>query len=343
MQHNKIRWGILGCGKIARKFASDLRLVGDAELVAVAARDLSRAEEFAREFPCRAVFGSYDELVRRADIDVVYIASPHSHHHEHTLLCLRHAKAVLCEKPFAINARQTREMVQCARQHGVFLMEALWTRFLPHYLKMRELVDSGALGEVKGVIGNFGFRPQPPVAPRLFDPALGGGALLDIGIYLVFLALSVLGRPAHIRAAMGRAPSGVDEQCSILFEYADGRQATLCASLAANLETDADIFGSGGRIRMTARFYEPSSTLQYYQGGVATRTVVPVEREEGFGYQHEIRHVGECLQRGLQESPLWSLEDTVVLMETLDAIRTAMGLTYPVDAVEGAAVLESGV
>jgi predicted dehydrogenase len=265
MQKRKVRWGVLGCGKIARKFAADLRLVADAELVAVAARELSRAGDFAREFPCQFVFGSYDELVRCPEIDVVYIASPHSLHHEHTLLCLRHAKAVLCEKPFAINARQAHEMVQCARQHGVFLMEALWTRFLPHYLKMRELVDSGAVGEVKGVLGNFGFRPQPPVAPRLFDPALGGGALLDIGIYLVFLAVSVLGRPEHIRATMSRAPSGVDEQCSLLFEYADGRQAALFATLAANLETDADIFGSTGRIRMTSRFYEPSSTLQHYQ------------------------------------------------------------------------------
>jgi predicted dehydrogenase len=167
-----------------------------------------------------------------------------------------------------------------------------------------------------------------PVPQRLFDPALGGGALLDIGIYPVFLAQSLLGVPDDITAHMNPAHTGVDEQCSIQFNYKNGMSANLFATLASNLETDADIFGTAGRIRLTSRFYEPSATIQYYPGHVETRTLVPLEREPGFGYQHEARHVGECLRQGLTESPVWGLEDTLGLMKTLDRIRLAMGLVY---------------
>jgi len=323
-----IRWGILACGRIAKKFAADLQFVEGAKLVAVASRSLERAEVFAKEFPAKHVLGSYEALVALEDVDVIYVASPHSHHYEHTLLCLKHGKAVLCEKAFAINSKQAEEMVALARSKKVFLMEALWTRFLPHYLKVREMIGNGELGDLKGVIANFGFKPQEPVPQRLFDPALGGGALLDIGIYPVFLAQSLLGVPDEITAYMNPAPTGVDEQCSIQFKYKNGMSANLFATLASNLETDADIFGTAGRIRLTSRFYEPSATIQYYPGHVESRTLVPLEREPGFGYQFEARHVGECLRQGLTESPVWGLEETLSLMKTLDKIRFAMGLVY---------------
>jgi predicted dehydrogenase len=325
-----IKWGILACGRIAKKFAADLQFVEGAELVAVASRSLERAEAFAKEFPAKHVLGSYEALVALEDVDVIYVASPHSHHYEHTLLCLNHGKAVLCEKAFAINSKQAEEMVALARSKKVFLMEALWTRFLPHYLKVREMIGNGELGDLKGVIANFGFKPQEPVPQRLFDPALGGGALLDIGIYPVFLAQSLLGVPDDITAHMNPAPSGVDEQCSIQFKYENGMSANLFATLASNLETDADIFGTAGRIRLTSRFYEPSATIQYYPGQVESRTLVPLEREPGFGYQFEARHVGECLRQGLTESPVWGLEETLSLMKTLDKIRFAMGLVYEI-------------
>jgi predicted dehydrogenase len=235
---------------------------------------------------------------------------------------------VLCEKAFAINSKQAEEMVELARSKRVFLMEALWTRFLPHYLKVRDMIGNGELGDLKGVIANFGFKPQEPVPQRLFDPALGGGALLDIGIYPVFLAQSLLGVPDEITAHMNPAPTGVDEQCSIQFKYKNGKSANLFATLASNLETDADVFGTEGRIRLTSRFYEPSATIQYYPGHVDSRILVPLEREPGFGYQHEARHVGECLRQGLIESPVWGFEDTLGLMKTLDRIRLAMDLVY---------------
>lgn len=326
-----IKWGILACGRIAKKFASDLKYVEGAELVAIASRDIEKAKAFATECPAKHVVGSYEELVQLGDVDVVYVASPHSHHHEHTLLCLNHGKAVLCEKAFAINAKQAEEMIALARSKKVFLMEALWTRFLPHFLKVKSLIEEGKLGEVKGVLANFGFKPIQPVPQRLFDPALGGGALLDIGIYPVFLAQAILGVPDEILAHMNPAPTGVDEQCAIQFKYNDGRTASLFSTLASNLETDADIFGTSGRIRLTSRFYEPSATIQYYPGHVDSRTLIPVEREPGFGYQHETHHVNECLRQGLTESPVWTLSDTLELMQTLDRIRVQMGLKYGVD------------
>lgn len=327
----KIRWGILACGKIAKKFAADLKLVGDGELVAVASRDIERAKQFASEYPAKYVFGSYEELVNCDEVDAIYVASPHSHHHEHTLLCLNHGKAVLCEKAFAINQHQAKEMIDLARSKKIFLMEALWSRFLPHYLKVREMIAEGKLGELKGVLANFGFKPPEPVSPRLYQPELGGGSLLDIGIYPVFLAQSILGVPDSITAKMDPASTGVDEQCSMVFHYKNGMTANLFSTLAANLETDADIFGTQGRIRLTNRFYEPSATIQYYPDIITPRTIIPIEKEPGWGYQHEIRHVNKCLQQGLTESPVWTLDDTFKLMQTLDAIREAMGLRYSVD------------
>jgi predicted dehydrogenase len=296
----------------------------------VASRSLERAEAFAKEFPAKHVLGSYEALVALEDVDVIYVASPHSHHYEHTLLCLKHGKAVLCEKAFAINSKQAEEMVALARTQKVFLMEAMWTRFLPHYLKVKEMLDEGKIGEIKGVLAHFGFRPLPPMPQRIYDPTLGGGALLDIGIYPVFLAQSLMGVPDEIMAHMIPASTGVDEQCSILFKYKNGQSANLYATFTTSLETDADIFGTGGRIRLTNSFYKPSSKIQYYTGLVDTLTSIPTETDPGFGYQHEARHVGECLRQGLTESPVWGLEDTLGLMKTLDRIRVAMGLVYEI-------------
>lgn len=321
----------MACGRIARKFAADLKHVEGAELTAIASRDLTKAEEFAKDFPAKHVFGSYEELVNSDDVDVIYLASPHSHHHEHAILCLNHGKAVLCEKAFAINLRQAEEMVALARSKKLFLMEAVWTRFLPHYNKVRQMIGEGMIGQTKGVIANFGFKPVDPVPKRLFDPALGGGSLLDIGIYPVFLAQTLLGIPDEIVAEMNASDSGIDEQCAIIFKYKDGKMASLFSTLASNLETDADIFGTHGRIRLTSRFYEPSATIQYYPSIVSSRQEIALERAAGWGYHHEAQHVVNCLQKGLSESPLWGLDSTLELMKTLDVIRQKMGLKYDVD------------
>jgi predicted dehydrogenase len=326
-----IRWGILGCGRIARKFAADLRHVPQAELVALGSLNPSNLEEFARTFQVPHSHDSYEGLVANDQVDVIYIATPHALHHEHTLLCLNNQKAVLCEKAFAINSKQALEMIELARTRKVFLMEALWTKFLPHYKRLLELIEEDRIGRIRSMLVNFGFIPAPPVPKRLFDPALGGGTLLDIGIYNVFMALAVLGRPDQIEASMTATNTGVDEQCAVLFKYANGALAQLFSSFSSDLATEADIGGDKGRIRLTTRFYEPSAIIEWYPGKVDTKQVIPVEKEAGFGYQYEARHVVECLNQGLIESPVMGHQDTLLLMDTLDRIRLAAGIRYEAD------------
>jgi len=326
-----IRWGILGAGRIARKFATDLKLVEDAELVAIGSRSQQSADDFAAEFPVKYRHDSYLALAQNPEVDVIYVATPHVLHHENTLLCLQHNKAVLCEKPFAMNARQANEMIALAKSKDLFLMEALWTKFQPHFKKMQEMIAQGMLGEIRSVLVNFGFVPPDPAPARLFDAALGGGTLMDIGIYNVFMALNTLGKPDHIDAVMTPAPTGVDEMCAVTFRYKSGALAQLFSTFSANLATDADIGGTKGRIRLTSRFYETSSSVEYFPGRVNTRQVIPLEKETGFGYQYESRHVNDCLRNGQTESDIMSFADTLVLMETLDKIRQIAGIRYPVD------------
>ena len=331
MNGSKIRWGILGCGRIARKFAADLRLVADAELTAIASRNKETLELFAKDFSCKHLHSSYEALAANNEVDVIYIATPHSHHYEHTVLCLNHDKAVLCEKAFAINSRQAMEMIRTAKERKVFLMEALWTKFLPHYKKLQELLDQKTLGDLKSVLVNFGFKTSDKSPQRLFDPLLGGGTLLDIGIYNVFMTMSVLGKPDSIEATMTPSPTGVDEQIAVLFKYNSGAMAQLFSSFTTNLPIQAEINGTEGNITLTTRFYEPSATIQLYRQVPGEKQIIAVEKEAGLGYQYEARHVNECLKKGLIESPVMTHADTLSLMEMLDRIRKKARIEYPPD------------
>lgn len=324
-----IRWGILGCGKIARKFAADIRWVAPALLQAVASRDRTQAQTFAGEFGARQAYGSYQELVDDPQVDAIYIATPHSLHYEHARLCLENGKAVLCEKAFTINLRQAQELVSLARAKKVFLMEAFWTRFLPHYVAMKNMLREGKVGTLHYLYAEFGFRPTAPVSPRIYDPALGGGSLLDIGVYPVFLALDILGRPDEVDAVMTKAPTGVDAQCAVRFQYRTGAIASLFSSFMSNLATGADLGGENGRFRLTHRFHGPTARLEYYPDIVDSRQLIDTEVAKGFGYEYEIQHATDCLLQGLTESPVRTHGDTLLLMETLDRIRQAIGLRYP--------------
>ena len=328
MKGSKIRWGILGCGRIARKFAADLLLLNDAELTAIASRSKETLELFAKDFACKHHHNNYEALAANDEVDVIYIATPHSHHYEHTMLCLNHDKAVLCEKAFAINSRQASEMIKTAKERKVFLMEALWTKFLPHYKKLQELLKQKTLGEIKSVLVNFGFKTSDKSPQRLFDPSLGGGTLLDIGIYNVFITISVLGKPDSIEATMIPSPTGVDEQIAVLFKYKNGAMAQLFSSFTTNLPTQAEINGTEGCITLTTRFYEPSAIIQLSKKIPYEREVIPVEKEAGFGYHYEARHVNECLKKGLVESPVMTHTDTLLLMEILDTIRNKARIEY---------------
>ncbi|MBS1487795.1 MAG: Gfo/Idh/MocA family oxidoreductase [Bacteroidetes bacterium] len=326
-----IRWGILGCGKIARKFASDLKWVANAQLIAVAAREQSTADAFAHDFPVRYKHGSYQALVENAEVDIVYIATPHAFHYEHTLLCLKHKKAVLCEKAFAINYKQAKEMIETAKRENVFLMEAFWTKFLPHYQKMKEMIAEGKIGTIQNIATNFGFIPTRPIAPRIYDPQLGGGSLLDIGVYPIFLVLDLLGRPDEIEAHATFSDQGTDSQCAVQFSYHSGALAQLFSTFHSNLATAADIGGDCGRILLTHRFHGPTTNLEYYPGIVDTRETISFEAAKGNGYEYEAQHATDCLLQGMTESPIRPFSDTLLLMETLDRIRVKAGIYYPAD------------
>ncbi|HEY9487366.1 MAG TPA: Gfo/Idh/MocA family oxidoreductase [Chryseosolibacter sp.] len=326
----KIRWGILGCGKIANKFASDLTLVEDAELKAAASRNPARLESFSKQHKPALSFDSYESLVRCNDVDAIYVATPHGFHYEHVMLCLRQRKAVLCEKAFALNLGQAREMVEFARKQSVFLMEAFWTKFIPQYQKVMELISSGAIGEVKFIQSDFGFKAPEPKAQRLFDPLLGGGSLLDIGIYPVFLAQSILGKPTQVHAFITPYESGVDEQCAITMKFAGGALAVLSSTFAVETPVEAMIAGTEGRIVMRKRFHNAAGTVELVTGREEP-ALIDVHLEDGFGYQFEIRHVNDCLRKGLTESPVMTHADTLMLMETLDRVRKTSGVKYDVD------------
>jgi len=328
----KIRWGILGCGHIAKKFASDLQYVEGAELIAAGSRSRSVADEFSKEFSVAHSHGSYESLVNDDEVDVIYVASPHGLHHEHVMLCLQHKRAVLCEKAFAINSKQAKEMIETARKENVFLMEALWSKFTPQHQIVQKMIKDGDLGEIMSVLVHFGFKPEAPFSKRLFDPALGGGTLLDIGIYNVFMVLSVLGRPDFVEANMKPASTGIDEQCAATFRYNDGKIAQLFSTFLSNLATEADINGTKARIRMTPRFYNPTTAhIEFYPGRFDPMQIIAHHKEPGFGYQYQARHVCDCLRQGITESPIMTHADTLLIMETLDRIRASAGIHYDAD------------
>jgi len=327
-----IRWGILGAGRIARKFAADLSLVDGAQLMAVGARTKESADAFAAEFNIPHSHDSYAALVASPEVDIIYVATTHNFHYEHTLLCLNNDKAVLCEKPFAMNARQVKEMISLAREKKIFLMEALWTKFLPQYNKVIEMIKDDKIGEIRSVRADFGFTPPQPISPRLYDPELGGGSLMDIGIYPVFITLSLLGKPDDIEATMSPTETGVDLQCAMLFKYKNGALAQLFSTNDSNTATEADISGTRGRIRMRGRFHELSAVIDYTSGRADEMQPVAFDKDpSGNGYQYEARHAGECLRMGLTESPVMSLQHSIDLIETLDVIRAAAGIHYPAD------------
>ena len=325
-----VRWGILGCGKIAAKFASDLKWVADAELTAIASKNVEKCAALSREYRPVHAFNSYEALAACADVDVIYVATPHGMHYENVMLCLLNGKAVLCEKAFALNLPHAREMVELARKQKVFLMEAFWTKFLPQYENVMEIIRSGRIGEVKFIQSDFGFKAPEPRAQRLYDPVLGGGSLLDIGIYPVFLAQSILGKPTQVHAFITPYESGVDEQCAMTMKFAGGGLAVLSSTFAVETPVEAMIAGTEGRIVIRNRFHNAMGTIELVIGRQEPE-VIEVHREQGFGYQFEARHVNECLRKGLTESPVMTHADTLMLMETLDRVRKTCGVQYDVD------------
>lgn len=327
-----IHWGILGCGRIAAKFASDLKLVDNAELIACGARSRESADAFAAQFSIKHKHYSYEDLVNDKDVDVIYIATPHSHHHQHTLLCLENNKAVLCEKAFAINYKQAKEMIDVARNKKIFLMEAVWTKFLEPFKKVQSMINEGMLGELKSMQLNFGFKPPENMPQRIYDPSLGGGTVLDIGIYNIFTTLYFLGKPDSIQATMTPASTGIDAQCAATFNYNNGAIAQLFSTFLSDTSTTADICGTEGRVHLSHRYYTPFTTISYFSGKPDTKQMIEFTQvEKGFGYEHEAKHVCDCLEKGMTESDVMTHEDSLMLMQVMDEVRMEAGIKYNVD------------
>ncbi len=320
-----INWGILAPGRIAHKFASDLKLVPGAHLHAVASRSLERATAFASEHGVAHTFGNYRELLECPDLDVVYIASPHTEHCAHTLLCLEKKIPVLCEKPFAMNRAQAQRMVAAARANDTFLMEALWTRFVPTFEEMLRLLQDGAIGELKMLRADFGFRANFPPEHRVFNTSLGGGALLDVGIYPIYLALATLGMPENIKASAVFGESGADDSCALIFEYPGNRLAVLDASIALKTNTEAFLYGEKGTIHLHARFHQPHELSLSFYDKPSEHVAIPFT---GYGYFHEIVEVNECLLAGKKESEKMPLHFSLQMMEVLDWAREETGIVY---------------
>ena len=318
----RLGWGLIGTGGIAATFAADLMHTKSSRPVAVGSRQMDSANGFADRFDIPNRHASYEALVADPKVDVVYVATPHPMHYANALLALDAGKPVLVEKAFTMNAAEAEELVATARAKGLFLMEAMWTRFLPHIAEIRRLLGEGALGEIVTVSADHGQWFAEDAGSRLFAPELGGGALLDLGVYPVSFASMVLGKPERIVTLIDPAFTGVDAQTSMLFGYASGAHAVLSCTLSAKSPTRAAIVGTEARIEVEGRFYGPTSFDLITRTGEQTRFEAS---HEGGGLWHEADEVARCLREGLLESPLMPLDETVEVMQTMDAVLAQAG------------------
>jgi len=323
--HKTINWGIIGLGNIAHKFATDLLTIEDVKIYAVASRNQEKANEFASKYNATKAYSSYEALAKDPHIDAVYIATPHTLHKENTILCLDHGIAVLCEKPFAMDSDEVNEMIAKAKDKNVLLMEALWTYFLPHYRYVLKALEDRIYGDVLKLEADFGFYRAFDNSSRLFNKSLGGGSLLDIGIYPIFASLSALGIPKHIKANATYFENGADSSCDMVFEYEKNVKAILKSTLIEDTPTEAIFYCKKGIIKINHQFHNPS-----------TISLIPNEGEaetidfnnKTIGYNYEAIHFNELLRQGKTESNVMSFEFSQSLIKTLDDVRNLINLHY---------------
>jgi len=319
------RWGILATGMIAGRFAEDLRLVPGAELVAVGSRTRESAERFAARHGVPRAYGSWADLAADPDLDVIYVATPHAAHHEAAMACLAGGKAVLVEKPCTLDLATSTELVETARGRGLFLMEAMWMRTNPLIRRVCELIADGAIGEVTHVRADFGAAGPFPAEHRMRARTLGGGALLDLGVYPVSLAHLLLGVPQHVQAWARLSPEGVDENTGLVLGWDSGAVATLSCGMVGATAITAAITGTAGRIDLPEPFYRPGAAVLHRRGAEPETLAADLT---GGGYQHEAAEVQRCLAAGLVESPLVPHAATLEVMALLDDIRARIGVSY---------------
>lgn len=363
---NTIRWGILGTGWISARFAEDLKSVPNAKLHAIASRTLSSAQKFAEPRGISRFYGSYSELVNDPEIDVVYVATPHIRHKEDCILCLEAGKAVLCEKPFALNARDAQSVVDVAREKQLFCMEAMWMRFLPMAKQVKEMIHKGEIGDIRFLTADFGYPTEFDPDNRFFNPALGGGALLDRGVYPLSLAFFLLGQPSYVSGYANIGSTGVDEQSTVVLGYEKGITAALSSTLQTYASNSATIVGTKGKIFIHDPFCRPEeiSITRFSDAPVVVTTrssssasgglkenlktflkenslfrklksLKPsgsqnlLQIAKGNGYRYQAEEVVRCLAAGQTESPLMPLDETVNILRVMDELRHSWNLRYP--------------
>jgi len=323
----KLRWGFVGAGRIIHRFMTGIDAFDDASLSLVYARNAEKGRCAVERYGDVRVTDSMEDFVSCGEVDVAYIATTHPTHLEFASRCLEAGIPVLCEKPMTANAAQTRELVECARRTGVFLMEAMWTRFFPANLKVVEWVRSGAIGRPVAMTGDFGFRGSGDPNDRLYKPEEAGGSLLDVGVYPIAYANMVFGGlPCGYTALAQLCENGIDETCGMLLKYPEGGIATVFSSIASNTFQDARICGTEGRIEVAAPFWS-ARNAKLVRGDRTETFETP--GFPGEGYQFEIAHVHECLEKGLVESPLMTLDESIGIAELCDALRDETGVKYP--------------
>ncbi len=326
---DKIRWGILGTGSIAKKFAKGLTVLPQAELIAVGSRTQESADRFADQFQVPHRHAGYEALANDPEADVIYISTPHSLHKENSLLCLEAGKAVLCEKPFTINALEAELVINLARKKELFLMEAMWTRFIPLVAEVRQMLADGVIGEIQMLAADLGFWAEFEPEQRLFNPQLGGGSLLDVGVYPVSMASMIFGgSPATITSTARLGKTGVDENAAVIFGYEQGQIATLYSSVRTNSPSEAIIMGTKGRIKIHRLMFKPTKLTLSLNDQEDETIEMPLE---GNGYNYQAAEVMRCLQTGKLESETMPLAETLAIMQTMDQIRTQWGLKYPME------------
>jgi len=325
MSQKTIKWGILGCGNIAGKFATDLKLVPDAELSAVASSDITKAKEFSNTHHSKRYYDSYDALFNDSEIDIIYIATIHVSHAELSIRAMKHGKHVLCEKPLALNAKEAVKMIEISKQTQCFFMEALWTRFNPVFIEVLKRIKNKEIGEVNYINADFAFRSNHTLDSRVFNLDLGGGTILDIGIYPVFLTYTVLGIPKNIiSSAILHETTGCDIQTSMIFEYPKA-SANLYSSFTSDSDMIAKISGTEGHIHINNRWHESESFTIVKNG---TKKTIQLSKI-GKGYAHEIMECHHCIRENKIESDLWSHQNSLDLISILDDVREQIGLVYP--------------
>lgn len=318
-----IKWGIIGCGKIANKFATDLATIENTELFAVASRSQKNADEFAKIHNSKKAYNSYEALANDAEVDAVYIATPHSFHKEHTILCLQNKKAVLCEKPFAMNFLEVEEMIHTAKENNVLLMEALWTYFLPHYQYVLDIYKNKKYGELLQLEADFGFQPEYNLESRLFKKEVGGGSLLDIGIYPIFAALSTLGIPNEIEANATFFETGADADCNIIFNY-DNAKAILKSTLKEETPSEAIFTFENAVVKINRMFHQPSTITL-----IKDRIEKTIDFDYNtIGYNYETEHFNNLVRAHRKESDTMTFNFSIDLIKTLDKVRSIIGLKY---------------